>query len=208
MNQSQQLLSCFLTITPLCSDQVTLLPHQRRALAWLLWRETQNPCGGILGKSTEQFGSLLQRNSILWGTSGLFFLLKFHKLPWFSCLNAADDMGLGKTLTMISLILTQKYDKRGEDEKKEKKLDKWLSKTGNCSIISPLFLDKTDKGNPTSKALIYHSDSTLVASKATLIICPASLIHHWKREIDRHVRSSKLSVYLYHGPNREKSARA
>uniref|UniRef100_H2USD6 Transcription termination factor, RNA polymerase II n=1 Tax=Takifugu rubripes TaxID=31033 RepID=H2USD6_TAKRU len=120
--------------------KVTLLPHQRGALAWLLWRETQNPCGGIL----------------------------------------ADDMGLGKTLTMISLILTQKDKKKGEDKKKEKQLDKWLSKT----------------------------DSTLVASKATLIICPASLIHHWKREIDRHVRSSKLSVYLYHGPNREKSARA
>ncbi|XP_056908679.1 transcription termination factor 2-like isoform X1 [Takifugu flavidus] len=120
--------------------KVTLLPHQRRALAWLLWRETQNPCGGIL----------------------------------------ADDMGLGKTLTMISLILTQKDKKKGEDKKKEIQLDKWLSKT----------------------------DSTLVASKATLIICPASLIHHWKREIDRHVRSSKLSVYLYHGPNREKSARA
>lgn len=30
-------------------DQVTLLAHQRRALAWLLWREAQNPCGGILG---------------------------------------------------------------------------------------------------------------------------------------------------------------
>ncbi|XP_010769266.1 transcription termination factor 2-like, partial [Notothenia coriiceps] len=28
--------------------KVTLLPHQRSALAWLLWRETQNPCGGIL----------------------------------------------------------------------------------------------------------------------------------------------------------------
>lgn len=206
MNQSQQLLSCFLSITPLCSDQVTLLPHQRSALAWLLWRETQKPCGGILGKSTEQFGSLLQRNSILGGKIGLFFLHKFHKLPWFFCLNAADDMGLGKTLTMISLILTQKDNKKGADEEKEKQLDKWLSKTGNCSIIS-LFLVKTDKSNPTSNILIYHSDSTLVASKATLIICPASLIHHWKREIDRHVRSSKLSVYLYHGPNREKSAK-
>uniref|UniRef100_A0A674NN30 Transcription termination factor 2 n=1 Tax=Takifugu rubripes TaxID=31033 RepID=A0A674NN30_TAKRU len=118
--------------------KVKLLPHQKRALAWLLWRETQNPCGGIL----------------------------------------ADEIDLGKTLTMISLILKDK--KKGEDKKKEKQLDKWLSKT----------------------------DSTLVASKATLIICPTYVIHHWKREIDRHVSSSELSVYLYHGPNRERSARA
>ncbi|GLD65807.1 transcription termination factor 2, partial [Lates japonicus] len=120
--------------------KVSLLPHQRRALAWLLWREAQNPCGGIL----------------------------------------ADDMGLGKTLTMISLILTKKTKAEEEDEKKdEKKEEKWISKT----------------------------DSSLVVSKGTLIICPASLIHHWKKEIERHVKTGKLTVYLYHGPNREKSAK-
>uniref|UniRef100_A0A8C9Y3U2 Transcription termination factor, RNA polymerase II n=1 Tax=Sander lucioperca TaxID=283035 RepID=A0A8C9Y3U2_SANLU len=96
--------------------KVSLLAHQRRALAWLLWRETQNPCGGIL----------------------------------------ADDMGLGKTLTMIALILAKKIKAKEE---------------------------------------------------GTLIICPASLVHHWKREIDRHVKTGKLTVYLYHGPNREKSAK-
>uniref|UniRef100_A0A8C4EY94 Transcription termination factor 2 n=1 Tax=Dicentrarchus labrax TaxID=13489 RepID=A0A8C4EY94_DICLA len=120
--------------------KVSLLAHQRRALAWLLWRETQNPCGGIL----------------------------------------ADDMGLGKTLTMIALILAKKIKAKEEDEKKEeKKAESWISK----------------------------SDSLLVVSKGTLIICPASLVHHWKREIDRHVKTSKLTVYLYHGPNREKSAK-
>ena len=28
---------------------VTLMTHQKRALAWLRWREEQIPCGGILG---------------------------------------------------------------------------------------------------------------------------------------------------------------
>ncbi|KAK3543417.1 hypothetical protein QTP70_020439 [Hemibagrus guttatus] len=113
--------------------KVQLLPHQRKALAWLLWRETQKPCGGIL----------------------------------------ADDMGLGKTLTMIALILSQK-----KKEEKDSQLEGWISKT----------------------------DSTLAASQGTLIICPASLVHHWKKEIERHVKSSRLSVYLYHGPNRQRSA--
>ena len=29
-------------------SNVTLFPHQRQALAWLLWREKQTPKGGIL----------------------------------------------------------------------------------------------------------------------------------------------------------------
>ncbi|XP_029132845.2 transcription termination factor 2 [Labrus bergylta] len=120
--------------------KVSLLAHQRKALAWLLWREAQNPCGGIL----------------------------------------ADDMGLGKTLTMIALILSQKIKAKEEDKKKEeKKPESWISK----------------------------SDSSVVVSKGTLIICPASLVHHWKREIERHVKTGKLTVYLYHGPNRERSAK-
>ncbi|NWX48250.1 TTF2 factor, partial [Steatornis caripensis] len=117
--------------------KVPLLLHQKQALAWLLWRESQRPCGGIL----------------------------------------ADDMGLGKTLTMVALVLAQKQLK---PEKRKEKLEIWLSK----------------------------NDSTVIPSHGTLIICPASLIHHWKNEIDRHVGSGKLRVYLYHGPNREKYAEA
>ncbi|CAB1328830.1 unnamed protein product [Coregonus sp. 'balchen'] len=128
----------------LSMGMVPLLAHQRRALAWLLWRETQKPCGGIL----------------------------------------ADDMGLGKTLTMIALILAQKKKKKKKEEEEEEeeedtKLEGWISK----------------------------NDSSLVVSQGTLIICPASLVHHWKKEIERHVKSSRLSIYLYHGPNRQKNAK-
>uniref|UniRef100_A0A803V625 Transcription termination factor 2 n=1 Tax=Ficedula albicollis TaxID=59894 RepID=A0A803V625_FICAL len=115
--------------------KVPLLQHQKQALAWLLWRESQRPCGGIL----------------------------------------ADDMGLGKTLTMIALILAQKQLKT---EKRKETLEIWLSK----------------------------NDFTVVPSHGTLIICPASLIHHWKKEIEKRVAFGKLRVYLYHGPNRDKHA--
>ncbi|XP_032534871.1 transcription termination factor 2 [Chiroxiphia lanceolata] len=115
--------------------KIPLLLHQKQALAWLLWRENQRPCGGIL----------------------------------------ADDMGLGKTLTMIALILAQKQLKT---EKRKETLDIWLSK----------------------------NDSAVIPSHGTLIICPASLIHHWKKEIDKRVAFGKLRVYLYHGANRDKHA--
>nr|XP_033799299.1 transcription termination factor 2 isoform X2 [Geotrypetes seraphini] len=114
---------------------VPLMLHQKQALAWLLWRETQKPQGGVL----------------------------------------ADDMGLGKTLTMIALILTQKHREKKEKKDKEKV---WLSK----------------------------QDSSFIISNATLVICPASLIHQWKKEIDKRVEHGKLRVYLYHGPNREKDS--
>ncbi|NXA13004.1 TTF2 factor, partial [Sapayoa aenigma] len=115
--------------------KVPLLLHQKQALAWLLWRESQRPCGGIL----------------------------------------ADDMGLGKTLTMIALILAQKQLKK---EKRKETLERWISR----------------------------NDATVIPSHSTLIVCPASLIHHWKKEIDRRVAFGNLRVCLYHGPNRDKNA--
>ncbi|KAG8517593.1 Transcription termination factor 2, partial [Galemys pyrenaicus] len=113
--------------------KVSLLLHQKQALAWLLWREAQKPPGGIL----------------------------------------ADDMGLGKTLTMIALILTQRSQQKMKEEPKS----------------LPLRHPK--------------DDSSEIPSHGTLLICPASLLHHWKNEVEKRVKNNRLSVYLYHGAKRD-----
>ncbi|XP_027957765.1 transcription termination factor 2 [Eumetopias jubatus] len=118
--------------------KVPLLLHQKQALAWLLWRESQKPHGGIL----------------------------------------ADDMGLGKTLTMIALILTQKNQEKSKQEDKNTALT-WLSRDDSCEFTS----------------------------HGTLIVCPASLIHHWKNEVMKRVSNNTLRVYLYHGPSRDQRAK-
>ena len=48
--------------------------------------------------------------------------------------------------------------------------------------------------------------SSLRNASGTLVVCPASLVHHWKKEIDKRVKPLKITVCLYHGPTREKSA--
>ncbi|KAK7807818.1 hypothetical protein U0070_012052 [Myodes glareolus] len=118
--------------------KVPLLLHQKQALAWLLWRESQKPQGGIL----------------------------------------ADDMGLGKTLTMIALILTKKNQEKSKEKDKSLTVT-WLSK----------------------------NDSSVFTSNGTLIVCPASLIHHWKNEVEKRVHSNKLRICLYHGPSRSRQAK-
>ena len=125
---------------------ISLFSYQKQGLAWLLWRETQHPPGGIL----------------------------------------ADDMGLGKTLTMISLVL--KHREIEEDRKAKRRLDGDVDNKENDEWSGKL--------------------GDFVKSDTTLIICPASLIGQWEKEVDSKVKSSRIRLLVYHGNNRKCSARA
>merc|ERR1712059_109720 len=47
----------------------------------------------------------------------------------------------------------------------------------------------------------------LVKSTSTLIICPASLIGQWEKEVENKVKTSRLRVNVFHGNKRSCSAR-
>ena len=47
------------------------------------------------------------------------------------------------------------------------------------------------------------SKSAMIPSEGTLVVCPASLIHQWAKEVEKRCSSKlRLQVNVYHGPNR------
>ncbi|KAJ5090150.1 hypothetical protein N7532_008834 [Penicillium argentinense] len=91
----------------------------------------------------------------------------------------ADDMGLGKTVQAIALLLR---NNKSEYEHS----DKFESADA-----------KKDSNEPPASRL----------SKSTLVVAPLALIKQWESEIlDKVEKTHKLSVCLYHGTNRAKTA--
>jgi transcription termination factor 2 len=133
-----------------------LKPHQRHALAWMIWRETQ-----------------------AWGNGGIL----------------ADEMGLGKTLAAIALIVAQKQNEAEPDDMEEKLNSLERTVLRELQARSHAFFDTFGTG-----------DRGLVASRATLVVAPASLIYQWEEEVKKHVKSGRLRVHIYHGSKREASA--
>ncbi|PIN05671.1 Helicase-like transcription factor HLTF/DNA helicase RAD5, DEAD-box superfamily [Handroanthus impetiginosus] len=157
---------------------VSLLRHQKIALAWMLSKESSGLClGGIL----------------------------------------ADDQGLGKTVSMIALIQMQRAL-----EAKSKAKDLSTTRT------EALNLDDDDGGGGCIALYdanqIKESDDFTILPQAsntikgfhsrrptagTLIVCPASVLRQWARELDEKVTDeAKLSVLIYHGGNRTKDPAA
>jgi len=87
---------------------------------------------------------------------------------------------------MISLVL--KHREIEEDRKAKRRLDGDVDNKENDEWSGKL--------------------GDLVKSDTTLIICPASLIGQWEKEVDSKVKSSRIRLLVYHGNNRKCSARA
>ncbi|XP_071733157.1 helicase-like transcription factor CHR28 [Rutidosis leptorrhynchoides] len=147
---------------------VSLLRHQKIALAWMVKKEQSSTAcaGGIL----------------------------------------ADDQGLGKTISTIALILKQKSSTPKVDD------------SHNLNA-EPMNLDDVDNGKATVvldddkdevKLITQASSSTQKVSNrkpaaGSLVVCPASVLRQWARELDDKVtKEAKLKVLIYHGSYRTK----
>uniref|UniRef100_A0A5B7BEX3 Helicase-like transcription factor CHR28 n=1 Tax=Davidia involucrata TaxID=16924 RepID=A0A5B7BEX3_DAVIN len=153
---------------------VSLLRHQKIALAWMLQKETASlHClGGIL----------------------------------------ADDQGLGKTVSTIALIQMQRSlqsKSKSEDLCNQKTEALNLDDDDDNGSIAP---DKAKQiGESDDSKLIPEVNTSIREFRrrrpaaGTLVVCPASILRQWARELDDKVADeAKLSVLVYHGSNRTK----
>ena len=163
-----------------------LLPHQDHALSWLLWREGDGQAvrGGIFG----------------------------------------DDMGLGKTLSLIALILADRMlfsssrkpssssatsalatTKSNTTTNGNMKTDVWSSDTLSPTNSTTTSSSSSLPSSSASTLSLQHSKSADASDMnvgPTLVVCPSSLLGHWRDEINQHVQAGVLRVILYHGPTR------
>ncbi|ORX75417.1 hypothetical protein BCR32DRAFT_271920 [Anaeromyces robustus] len=110
----------------------------------------------------------------------------------------ADDMGLGKTFQMLCLI-TYYYN------------EITIPKDGDLSQLPDVdfsedYLKEDDSdleiiSTTTSKGEV-KMNKNYINTKATLIICPLSVVSNWDEQINTHVRTGALKVYIHHGSNR------
>ncbi|KAK1257054.1 hypothetical protein QJS04_geneDACA019216 [Acorus gramineus] len=123
-----------------------------------------------------------------------------------------DDQGLGKTISTIALIQMQmplqtrfKSDNLRQNKIPETlNLDEEENDRIDLDKTNQIAKDEVSERTPSTSS----STSTHMGRPAagTLIVCPASILRQWAREIDEKVpHGARLDVLFYHGGSRTKN---
>ncbi|PKI63962.1 hypothetical protein CRG98_015638, partial [Punica granatum] len=123
----------------------------------------------------------------------------------------ADDQGLGKTVSMIALIQMQKsLETKPKAESLNSQKTEALNLDDDEEENGTIELDKGQETGDSNDTIPVpevgtseHSFSRKRPAAGTLVVCPASVLRQWARELDEKVADeAKLSVLVYHGGNR------
>ncbi|OVA10723.1 SNF2-related [Macleaya cordata] len=121
----------------------------------------------------------------------------------------ADDQGLGKTVSMIALIQKQRdlQSKSTSGDPKKKKNDTWnLEDDDELEKVMHIGESNDLKIIPEVSIAVPAACHKGRLAAGTLVVCPASILHQWAKELDDKVSDgAKLSVLIYHGSTRTKN---
>uniref|UniRef100_K3W4X7 RanBP-type and C3HC4-type zinc finger-containing protein 1 n=1 Tax=Globisporangium ultimum (strain ATCC 200006 / CBS 805.95 / DAOM BR144) TaxID=431595 RepID=K3W4X7_GLOUD len=163
-------------------NDIELRDHQKAAVRWMAARENQ----GVTKDAQDDELNPMWEARQFGADGGSYFINRFEKTaslrapqPPAPCRGGilADDMGMGKTMMMLSLAVYQKHSHGRPDEDDE-------------AAMAPTL------------ALSTQRRRKQIPSK-TLIVCPLSLLHQWKNEIDERFRANTLTYHVYYGDERE-----
>ncbi|WFD33700.1 1-phosphatidylinositol 4-kinase [Malassezia cuniculi] len=175
-----------------------MYPHQKQAITFLLDREKQRSFDELLveGEGRAKSVSLWQagevRGSVIVQYRNIVTQTTTKKVPRI-CRGAilADDMGLGKTITTIAMIAKTFDEARafGESPIKRDDDDEELTIVGDT------------RNRRTAEQA--RKEELRCRSRATLLICPLSIISNWESQVKSHWDKKKQpSIYVYHGSSR------
>lgn len=120
--------------------------------------------------------------------------------------------GLGKTISMIALIQMQRYlQSKSKSENMPNPKTEALNldddeDNGNNALNKSQVPAESKDSNPIPEvSTSTHAFSKRRPAGGTLVVCPASVLRQWARELDEKVaEEAKLKVLVYHGGNRTK----
>lgn len=177
--------------------KTSMYSHQKQALTFLLDRERERSFNELLADDEERSASVS-----LWQaaeTKGSK-ILRFRNIVTQTvtskkphiCRGAilADDMGLGKTITTIAMIA--------------KTLGEAIS-FGNSPLKNSDDDELTILGDTRNRRTAEQArkEELRCRSRATLLVCPLSIITNWESQIRQHWHEkAQPSIYIYHGQSR------
>ncbi|WP_409303126.1 DEAD/DEAH box helicase [Peribacillus sp. SCS-155] len=135
---------------------------------------------------------------------GMSWLLFLRENGFGACL--ADDMGLGKTVQMIAYLL---YVKAHEEVHANEFMFDYHEPVQHSHTVI-VEQDEDAQSEHIDEAefeqdLRSGDETPVTPVKASLIVCPTSVLGNWQRELERF--SPELKVHLHYGSNRAKDDR-
>ncbi|XP_022018166.1 helicase-like transcription factor CHR28 isoform X2 [Helianthus annuus] len=117
----------------------------------------------------------------------------------------ADDQGLGKTISTISLILKERSPSSSINTAEANKIKTETLNLDDDDDDGDDDATERYKSKQTLNSCVVESNTQSRPAAGTLVVCPTSVLRQWNDELHNKVSSkARLSVLVYHGPNRTK----
>ncbi|KAM0894324.1 hypothetical protein ACQ4PT_024505 [Festuca glaucescens] len=178
---------------------VSLLKHQKIALAWMLSKENSTHCPGGILADDQGLGKTISTISLIQKERAQ----QSHFMSADSDRKSSVSLDLDEDDTMM--IMNNKEIKNEPSDRLASNLELCAGRSRTpvnrmvkaVEVVEP---KKTRVNLPSSASTLR---SAARPSAGTLVVCPASILKQWASEISAKVtESSKLSVLVYHGGSR------